>query len=341
MFLMECHFIGAAARAGVAIRDLERAEISSVNFVYNCTDGEHDLVLKANLFGRSMLYAFEMFQDMGESAFLELLKNKGQALSLHEVVREKAELEILRSCGVSVPAIRHFIYPNVMLLDRIRSDRMQSVSCKQSAQLAKSIALIHEAKVPLHLAGRKYICTDSVLVVNDSNFNEPVVLKNVSDRVKSLVQSFSRHEELLHGDFKENNLIRSGDRIVFIDPKLCVGTPYADIGKYILRVIFAPTRVSSNAYRELQSFIRAYAQERGFDARETEEASILCGVIELTHLLSKPQRPHTGILGSEMIELYKKSGAINHLNELVLRGSEKVSVETLTTFLDRHQSGIR
>lgn len=329
------YFTALFAERGICLHHLARLNVSCVNFIFGCELDGKEGILKANLFGRSMLYAYERFQEVGAEAFKSLIANTENAVNAREIAREITELEFLRSLGVHVPAIRCVVAPVAMILERVEGETLDY--CFQDThalRLVDALKKVHTSYPPVGLSQRQYVCTQGVLVVNDTNFTGPIVIPNISQKAASLIESYKGPEGLLHGDFKANNVLVSKEELIFIDPRLCIGVPHADIGKFIVRMLLTKARGRTDMCSALALFVRTYARQQGLDVWQAERLSILHGLVELVHLLSKPRRPNIDILGEEMPELYNISSTVSHLHQMVLNEGKLLLVTELAEVVD-------
>ena len=331
--IVQKHFCTIAERNHQSPANLVHLETSCVNFLFSGSlDGEH-IILKGNLFGRSMLYAYEQFLEKGRDGFVHFLQD--DLSTVVEILREAKELEFLGSLGLQVPVVKGHVEPNMMFLGKIEGVSLdQCFGEKYAMKLASTLRVVHTAPAPPHLGTRRFIQAGTTLVLDDANFNEPVVIDDVSPKVLELLKSREGEECLLHGDFKANNIIASDLGLSIIDPKLCIGLPYIDIGKFLLRTLLVAPYPRNDILYALRIFVQSYAQRMGIDSEKVEQAAIVCGLVELAHLLSRPRRSHIEILGKEMPQLYDISDLVSHLSWLVLHEGNLLTIERLSFVMD-------
>lgn len=325
--------IRSAIPTGTA--ELKPIETSHVNFVYATSLADEPVIVKFNLFGRSMLYAYEQFQALGPEKFDSLLENYTEQNDQFEMQREIGSLDLLRSNGIRVPELKLFVPPNVAVYERVPGPTLEEHlrtgrhSPEVARGLAETLLRIHRIEPPLNARASTVDAADGTVAIKDDNFNDVILLREVHPEVSQLLTEGKR--VLTHGDFKPNNILIEEARTCILDPRLQVSAPESDAGKLILRT-YAAAYASKHPKSGLlfsQEFVNAYCRAAGEDRQEFERKAIIWGLIELHHLLARPLRHNIDLLGSEMLELAAIKGRVEVLFAAGLQRRAHLQIDDL------------
>ncbi len=336
--LIQNYFTNMLDKHSIPVQGLRHINASHVNFVFECKINHKDIILKANFYGRSMLFAYEKFLDDGALGFSARLREYGEDDDKFEMLLEKQALNLLAENGVRTPPVKGFIYPNILLLEKLYGNTLDKEPLNEllSNRLTSILVLIHSIPPPLGCRKREIEIRDGVIVIKDPNFERILLFDRVAKNVTTAISSYTNRQCFLHGDFKGNNIFFDGEKISILDPKPCVGIPHTDLGKFGTRLILTGRRKDLPTIKHgLELMFRQYSQTFGFDARETEEVSVAMGLMELNHLLEQRARANIDILGHEILELYEIKPLVLYLSELVLRRGEMMTIEKLCSFMER------
>ncbi|MEK7644856.1 MAG: phosphotransferase [Patescibacteria group bacterium] len=329
------YFVGLLKRNGVFVRNLRMVDSSHVNYVFTCSFNGREAILKAGLFGRSMLFAYEKFLAAGPSVFSKTLDGGNMPCS-NDIVIEVRSLRFLWDRAFRVPRILEFVGPNVVILEKIPGKCIDPGAFDKSFAegLAKCIARLHQTEAPDNLKPRQISATSDSLIIEDLNFQQPMIARGLHSNIVELVSAHLTMRNLLHGDCKDGNIIRDGQSVCLLDPKLCVGIPHVDLGKFMLRLLLSANRNGLQKLTEgLVAFADQYSQIVGLRSVELQKTSVALGLIELEHLLSGPPRANIEILGPEMPMLYRQKNIIQQISHRILREGRALTVSQLASSL--------
>lgn len=324
---IEDHLVLRLKKLGFDLKLLRPVASSCVNFVYECRIDGSLAILKANFFGRSMLYCYDQFLHLGPAPFRAMLQDYERAGLCPEIMSEVSDMQLLRKNMVPVPTTMLWCSPNI-----VAYERLETLTKLLPDATAEMLSNIHKISAPHRTPSRDIRIQDGLIVINDYNFIHPIIVHNVSPFVISLLEkAIHRSAVLLHGDLKRNNLLEGAGILHVIDPKLCTGIVEMDIGKLLLRELLASTdQEQTELVKSVSRFLSKYSGIMKLDTEELEVTSIVLGLIELQHLLRDSPRQNLDMLGDEMPRLYRRKNLVSHLCNKVLRDGKVLGIRDIS-----------
>ena len=141
---VEDHLALRLKKLGVDLELLKPVASSRVNFVYECRIDGASAILKANFFGRSMLYCYEQFLHLGPTQFCVALQDYECAGLCPEIMSEVSSMRLLRKSRVPVPTTILGCSPNIVVYERL-----ETLTKLLPDATADMLSNIHEISSPL------------------------------------------------------------------------------------------------------------------------------------------------------------------------------------------------
>lgn len=327
--IIEEHITLRLKKHGFDIKISEPVASSRVNFVYTCRLDGSSAIIKVNFFCRSMLYCYEQFLCLGPRQFRVALQDFERSDLCPEITLEVSGIQLLRQNGIPVPKTILWCSPNIVVYEKL------GILTKLPPEAtADVLSRIHEISITPGIPSRDIKIQNGLIVINDSNFVNPITVHGVSPLVISLIEkAISRGMRLLHGDLKRSNLLKVASDLYVIDPKLCIGIVEVDIGKLLLRELLTTDQRQTEIVESSLRFLQRYSKVSGLAIEELEATSIVLGLVELQHLLSVPPRQNLDILGDEMPQLYRRKNLVSRLCSDVLQNGKILGIRHISNLI--------